>query len=206
MTAGHGTCSRRSLGHVQENWAPVTTSQLAGYRRRRTQRRRPSRTRSRWPAAALAAASLLPEVATAFRSCTVADSYAYAASTHYLVSEIEFDPVTGLASGTQTIYNYANQHAIGFDECHVTYALTGSYTAGAETFVLDAVRSNYSPACPRDLIDAEYPRRRYYTLQMRFTEDGVSQVRNADSGELLAGGYWRPGRTAFKTGETCTLF
>jgi hypothetical protein len=140
--------------------------------------------------------------AHAFRACDNAYGDAFTAST-YTVGELEFDPVTGLATGTQTTYNHPLAEAAGFSECHVTYALSGSYTPVAGTFVLDGERSSYSADCPSHLIDADYPASRYIDLQMVFLEDGSSEVAAADSGELLARGSWRPGQTHFKTKESC---
>ena len=156
--------------------------------------------------AVLSAPVLWPGSAAAFRTCDVANSHAYAASTQYVVGEIVFDQMTGLASGTKTIYNYANQDADGFTECHVTYELSGSYTPGAETFVLDARRTNYSAACPPKLIDIDYPTDLTYSLQMEFGADGTSQVSIADSGEFLAHGSWEAGMTVYKTSESCAIF
>ncbi len=144
--------------------------------------------------------------ATAFRNCNIENSHAYLASTRYLVGEVEFDPVTGLASGTQTIYNYSNQRDSGFQECHVTYELTGSYSPGSGTFVLDAHRTNFSQDCPRELIALSYPADRTYALQMEFGESGITDVHLADNGEVLARGSWEDGRTVYKTPETCTAF
>lgn len=156
--------------------------------------------------ATLSAPLLWPVSAAAFRACETANSDAYAASTQYVVGEIMFDQMTGLANGTQTIYNYANQDADGFTECHVTYELSGSYTPGAEIFVLDARRTSYSAACPLELIDLEYSTELSYSLQMNFGADGTSQVSTADSGEFLANGSWAAGMTTYKTSESCAIF
>lgn len=156
--------------------------------------------------AALSAPLFLPGSAAAFRSCDVENSHAYAASTQYVVGEIVFDQMTGLATGTKTIYNYANQDADGFTECHVTYELSGSYTPGAETFVLDARLANYSAFCPQKLIDINYPTELTFSLQMEFGADGTSQVSIADSGEFLAHGSWEAGSALYKTSESCVIF
>lgn len=161
--------------------------------------------RHRALAAILAAVGTVSGGAHAYRACDAAHSDGFTAST-YTVGELEFDPVTGLASGTQTTYNHPLAEATGFSECHVTYALSGSYTPGVDTFVLDGERSIYSPGCPARLIDADYPASRYFALQMLFLEDGSAQVTAADSGELLARGSWRPGQTHFKTKESCRYF
>jgi hypothetical protein len=156
--------------------------------------------------AALSVPLLWSGGAAAFRTCDVENSHAYAASTQYVVGEIAFDQMTGLASGTKTIYNYANQDAAGFTECHVTYELSGSYTPGAEMFVLDGRRTNYSAACPSKLVDLEYPTDLTYSLQMTFGANGTSTVSVADSGEFLASGSWEAGMTVYKTSESCTIF
>lgn len=156
--------------------------------------------------AVLSVPVLWPGSAAAFRTCDVENSHAYAASTRYAVWELVFDQITALASGTTTIYNYANQDAVGFTECHVTYELSGSYTTGAETFVLDAKRTNYSAACPSRMIEIDYPTDLSYSLQMKFGANGESQVSIADSGEFLADGSWETGMTTYKTSESCTIF
>mgnify|MGYP001826845049 FL=1 len=153
-------------------------------------------------AAMLVAVGSIPGGAHAFRACDSAYGDAYTAST-YTVGEFEFDFVTGLASGTQTTYNHPLAEAAGFSECHVTYALSGSYAPGSGTFVLEGERSSYSADCPANLIDADYPASRYIALQVLFLEDGSSEVSAADSGELVARGSWRPGQAHFKTEESC---
>ena len=156
-------------------------------------------------AAMLVAAGLVSGSAQAFRACDTAYSDAYTAST-YTVGEFEFDPTTGLASGTQTTYNHPLAEAAGFSECHVTYALAGSFTPGSGTFVLDGERSSHSADCPARLVDADYPASRYIALQIVLLEDGSTEVSAADSGELLARGSWTPGQTHFKTVESCRFF
>lgn len=150
-------------------------------------------------------ACFLPE-ALAFRNCAAEDSSAYAAATQYLVGELEFDAETASASGTQTIYNFANYYGEQGGECHVTYEFSGSYNPGSEIFVLSGDRSNYSPGCPQSLIEHSYPQQLNFDLQMRFNTDGSSLVQLADNGEVLANGSWSNGRTVYKTGEDCTLF
>lgn len=144
--------------------------------------------------------------ATAFRNCDLNYSDAWFASTRYTVDEIEFDPVTGTASGTRTIYNFANHYGDGVDACHVTYELSGSYGAASGTFVLDARRTNFSLACPPEIIARDYPVEATYALQMQFKTGGSATVNRADSGELVAAGTWEEGKTVFKTPETCTYF
>ena len=46
--------------------------------------------------------------ASGFRNCGTEDSDAWSAATRYTVGELAFDDTTGLASGTETIYNYSN--------------------------------------------------------------------------------------------------
>ena len=144
--------------------------------------------------------------AAAFRVCDAENSYAFSAATQYKVGEIAFDDTTGLVSGTETTYNYTNQDFEGFIECHVTYEFSGVVESGSGTFVLDAQRTNYSPACPGDLIDLKYPSKRRHVLQISFETDGFSEVRSADSGELLTNGEWEAGRVAYSTTEKCTIF
>jgi len=159
-----------------------------------------------WVLAALLISVLSSGRIAAFRTCDTENSHAYAASTQYVVAEIVFDEMTGLSSGTRTTYNYANQEDDGFTECHVTYELSGSYTPGAETFVLDGRRTNYSPGCPQNLLEVDYPEDLTYSLQMNFAADGESRVNTADSGEFLANGSWESGHTVYKTDENCTIF
>jgi hypothetical protein len=142
----------------------------------------------------------------AFRNCEVENSHAWSASTRYMVGEIEFDPISGRASGTKTFYNYANHYENGADECHVTYELSGSYAPGSGTFVLEARRTNLSRTCPPGLVERDYPEDATYAFQMDFTPGGSAAINRADSGELLARGSWEDGRTVYKTGETCTVF
>jgi hypothetical protein len=144
--------------------------------------------------------------ASGFRSCDMADSYAWSASTHYTVGEIAFDAVTGRASGTETRYNFSNDAGDGTGECHVTYELTGTYDVGVEVFTLDASRTNYSESCSPALLGVEYPQSRLYALQMAFNEDGTARVSSAASGEMLASGSWQAGRAFYKTAEECTIF
>jgi len=144
--------------------------------------------------------------ALAFRSCDTENSQAFSAATQYTVGELVFDQLTGTASGTKTIYNFANHYGDGRAECHITYELSGSYGAGSGTFVLDAKRTNFSTGCPQELIANDYPPDRTYALQMNFSESGAADVNYADNGELLARGSWEHGRTVYKTGEACTIF
>jgi hypothetical protein len=158
------------------------------------------------PIAALVCALALMDSAQAFRTCDIDNSGAYAASTQYIVGELAFDEMTGLANGTETTYNYSNRSFEGFTECHVTYELSGSYDAGSQAFFIDANRTNHSPACPAKLIDFEYPDYRMFTLQVMLGDDGVSELRTDERAGFLATGTWRNGRTAYKTAEKCTLF
>lgn len=147
-----------------------------------------------------------PLTAFAFRSCTVENSQAFSAATRYVVGEIAFDHITGQASGTETTYNHANNRPGEFGECHVTYALSGSFESASGTLVLDARRTNHSATCPPELVAAEYPAERLYALVMRLSGDGHALVHRADSGELLARGEWSAGATSYKTREICTMF
>lgn len=144
--------------------------------------------------------------AMAFRNCDTPNSHAWSASTHYTVGEIAFDGTTGLASGTETRYNYSNHYSNGASECHVTYELSGSYDPVVEVFTFNGTRSNYSDSCPPDMLGVEYPESRLYSLQMEFAEDGSAIVSAAESGESIASGSWDTGRATYKIGEQCTIF
>ncbi|MEE4143460.1 MAG: hypothetical protein V2I26_01560 [Halieaceae bacterium] len=144
--------------------------------------------------------------ASGFRTCETQGSDAWSASTRYTVGELTFDDATGYASGTETFYNYSNSYAAGPGECHVTYELSGSYVPGVEVFVLNATRTNYSDSCPHSLLRIEYPETLSHSFQMAYADDGSAVVNSADSGELVAGGSWQPGRAVFKTGEQCSIF
>ena len=144
--------------------------------------------------------------AAAFRVCDTDNSYAFSAATQYTVGEITFDDTTGLVSGTETTYNYTNRDLEGLSECHITYEFSGIVESGSGTFVIDAQRTNYSPSCPDDLIDIKYPSQRRQVLQIKFETDGSSEVRSADSGELLTNAEWETGRVAYSTPEKCTIF
>ena len=144
--------------------------------------------------------------ASAFRSCDTQDSDAWSATSRYSVGELTFDDTTGSASGTETFYNYSNAYPAGPGECHVTYELNGSYVAGVEVFVLNATRTNYSDSCPPALLRIEFPETLSHSFQVEYASDGSALVNSADSGELLAGGSWQPGRAVYKTGEQCSIF
>jgi hypothetical protein len=144
--------------------------------------------------------------ASAFRNCGNEDSEAWSAATSYTVGEVAFDDTTGLASGTETIYNYSNTYDSHQGECHVTYELNGSYVPGVEVFVLAGTRSNYSETCPPDLLRIEYPADLLLSFQMQPAQDGSAVVNRADSGLSFAEGTWQPGKAVFKTGELCSIF
>ena len=144
--------------------------------------------------------------ASAFRTCDIENSYAFSATTQYMVGEIIFDWHDGSASGTKTIYNYANETEEGDSECHVTYELTGSYSPGSGTFVLDAHRTNASTACSLELLGSAYPEDRTYSFQMEFAGDGTVEVHHADNGDLFAEGSFENGKTVYKTPERCSIF
>ena len=144
--------------------------------------------------------------AAGFRNCETEESAAWSASTRYTVGELAFDDATGSASGTETFYNYSNTYAAGAGECHVTYELSGSYVAGVEVFVLNATRTNHSDSCPPALLRIEYPETLSHSFQMEYENDGTAMINSAESGELVAGGSWQPGRAVYKTGEQCSIF
>ena len=144
--------------------------------------------------------------ASAFRNCGNEDSEAWSAATRYTVGELAFDDTTGLASGTETIYNYSNTYDTDNGECHVTYELSGSYVPGVEVFVLNGSRSNYSETCPPELLHIEYPADLLLSFQMQPAQDGSAVVSRADSGISFAEGSWQPGKAVFKTGELCSIF
>ncbi len=143
--------------------------------------------------------------ASGFRNCEIEDSDAWAAATRYTVGELSFDDVTGLASGTETLYNHSNAYATG-EECHVTYELDGSYVPGSEVFVLNATRSSYSESCPTQLLEVEYPATIQRNFQMTFSADGSARLNSADNGDFLADGSWQRGNAIYKTGERCSMF
>jgi len=143
--------------------------------------------------------------ASAFRNCDIQDSDAWSATTSYAVGELSYDDVTGLASGTETLYNHSNTYLTG-EECHVTYELEGNYVPGSEVFVLSATRSSYSDSCPAELLEAQYPATLLRNFQMAFAADGSARLNSADNGDFLADGSWQSGSTTYKTGERCSMF
>jgi len=142
--------------------------------------------------------------ASGFRNCDIEDSDAWSAVTSYTVGELSFDDTTGLASGTETIYNYSNTDPVG--ECHVTYELTGNYVPGVDVFVLDATRSNFSQACPPEMLGIAFPATLLHTFRMEHGEDGTAELISGDSGDYLADGSWQAGSAVYKTGEKCSMF
>jgi len=144
--------------------------------------------------------------ASGFRNCEIEDSDAWSAATSYTVGELSFSDLTGLASGTETIYNYSNAYPAGAGECHVTYELSGNYVPGSDVFVLSATRSNYSDTCPALLLGTEYPPTLVHTFQIEHTQDGSAVLNNGDNGDFLAEGSWHPGSAFYKTGERCSVF
>lgn len=146
-----------------------------------------------------------PNTGFAFRTCASEATDIYSAATRYVVGEIDFDDATGEASGTETTYNYVNRDSEGHNECHVTYELSGIVEPGSGTFVLDAQRTNHSATCALDLLEAKYPEKSLYVLQMTFAGDGTTRVHVADSGEFFANGDWHSGKTVYKTSEGCTV-
>ncbi len=144
--------------------------------------------------------------ASGFRNCGIEDSDAWTAATRYTVGELTFSDTTGLASGTETIYNYSNAYATGGGECHITYELSGNYVPGSEVFVLSATRTNYSDTCPPAVLAIEYPATILHNFQMEHSQDGSAVLSSGDNGDYLADGSWKPGRAVYKTGERCTAF
>ncbi len=141
----------------------------------------------------------------AFRNCNTQDSDAWSASTRYTVGELNFDAASGLASGTETNYNYSNAHADGIGECHVTYELSGTYVPVVEVFVLNARRSNYSDTCSDALLRVEYPSDRFLTLQVELAPGGSAVVHNVENGDFPAFGIWQAGTVVYKTQEQCSI-
>lgn len=148
---------------------------------------------------------LLASNVEAFRNCNTQDSDAWSASTRYTVGEINFDAASGLASGTETNYNYSNAYADGIGECHVTYELSGTYVPVVEVFVLNARRSNYSDTCPHSLLRLAYPPYRFHNLQAELAPDGSAVVNNVENGDFPAFGVWQPGAVVYKTEEECSI-
>jgi hypothetical protein len=140
----------------------------------------------------------------AFRDCGVEDSGAWTALSRYVVGELGYDDATGAASGTETHYNYSNLTSAGA-ECHVTYELDGVFEPFNRALVLEARRSNLSPDCDPEFVDAEYPEYLSYYLELALAEDGRAEIRHSDTGAVFASGDWGHGALAYKTEEQCFL-
>ena len=148
----------------------------------------------------------VPESALAFRNCErLPDDHLYRSSSGYQVSELEFDPISRIASGTATHYNFSNRASGGVAECHVTYELNGVYDEASALFLLDADRRNHSVSCDGDTFDAQYPDYLSYSLTVRQETDDRVLVSRAESGEVLARGDWNAGYISYKTDEDCSL-
>ena len=147
-----------------------------------------------------------PESANAFRNCNVGDGTAWSATTEFRVGELVFNDATGSASGRETIYIFSNTYGEGLGECHVTYELSGSYVAGVDFFVLDGVRSSHSNACPRNILEAQYPLDLRFSIQMERQQDGSLVVNSASNESYIAHGNWKEGSAYYKTEERCKIF
>jgi hypothetical protein len=142
----------------------------------------------------------------AFRNCQIdGDSAAFRGSSRYLVGELALEAASGTASGTETHYNYSNTGPAGLDECHVTYELTGIYDVGSALLLLDAELTNQSRNCDPDFVDARYPDYRSYTLSLQRSPDGLTELIDADSGEVLAIGDPADRTLLYRTDESCVL-
>lgn len=156
----------------------------------------------------LTAASLVvlawPGTSAAFRTCPVEYTDAYRVESHYLVGELDYDAAARAAGGSETHYNFSNQHPAGVAECHVTYELSGIFAPESGLFLLEATRSSVSHTCEPEFVAAEYPRYRNYTLAVVFSGEGRARLYRAESGELLAEGDWpQEGLLSYKTPERC---
>lgn len=150
---------------------------------------------------------VLAEPAYAFRNCErLPDDHLYRGSSNYQVSELEFDPLSRSATGTETHYNYFSLEAGGIVECHITYELNGIYDEASALFLLDADRRNLSVSCDRATVDVQFPDYLSYSLTVRVEDDSRVLVSRADSGEVLARGDWNRGYLTYKTGEHCELY
>lgn len=142
----------------------------------------------------------------AFRNCQIdGDSAAYRGSSAYLVGEIAYEAASGLASGTETHYTFSNAGPAGLSECHVTYELNGIYDEASALLVLDAQRTNQSRSCEPDLIDARFPDYRSYSMSLRQSPEGLTELVDAASGLVLANGDPSGGALLYRTDESCAL-
>ena len=158
------------------------------------------------PLIALAVAIAWQGEALAFRNCErPVDETAYRASSSYSVSEIEFDPLTRVASGTETHYNYSNESSGRIRECHVTYELRGVYEESSALFLLSATRTNQSQSCDTDFVEYKFPAHRSYTVQVDAVMGGRAAVRHADNRDKIASADWQRSHMSFTTDEACEL-
>ena len=154
----------------------------------------------------LAVLSLAPMPAHAFRNCErLPDDHLYRGTSGYQVSELEFDPVSRVATGTETHYNFSNQTSGGVAECHVTYELNGVYDEAGALFLLHADRRNQSVSCDEETYDVLFPDYLSYSLSVAVEAGNRVMVSRTDSGEVLARGDWNNGYITYKTSEECEL-
>ena len=144
--------------------------------------------------------------AQAFRNCQIdGDSAAFRGSSRYLVGELTYEAASGAASGTETHYNYSNVGPAGLNECHVTYELSGIYDDAGALLLLDAELTNQSHGCDPDFVDAEFPDYRSYTITLRKSDEGITELLDAGSGIVLARGDPAEGTLLYRTDEACML-
>ena len=142
--------------------------------------------------------------ALAFRNCEqLLDESAYRGNSGYSVSEIEFDPWTRVATGTETHYNYANADTGAIYECHVTYELQGVYDESSALFLLHANRTNQSHSCDAEFVEVRFPTYRNYTVQVDVLSNGRAAVLHADNGEAFASADWQSRHMSYSTEEAC---
>lgn len=142
----------------------------------------------------------------AFRNCQIdGDSAAFRGSSRYLVGELTYEASSGTASGTETHYNYTNAGPAGLNECHVTYELTGIYDDAGALLLLDAELTNQSHGCDPDFVDADFPDYRSYTITLRKSHDGITELLDSGSGSVLASGDPAEGTLLYRTDEACIL-
>ncbi len=155
---------------------------------------------------ALAVVSTAAGPAQAFRNCErFPDDHFYRGTSGYQVSELEFDAVTRIATGTETHYNFSNLEAGGVSDCHVTYELNGVYDESSALFLLDADRRNQSVSCDTETVATRFPDYLSYSLTVRVESGARVLVSRAESGEVLARGDWNQGFITYKTSEECQL-
>ncbi len=142
----------------------------------------------------------------AFRNCQIeGDSNAFRGSSRYLVGELTYEAGTGSASGTETHYTYSNAGPAGLAECHVTYELTGIYDDAGALLLLDAERTNQSRDCDPGFVDTEFPSYRSYSMTLRQSGEGLTELVDASSGLVMASGDPSGGALLYRTAESCSL-